>query len=450
MKCQICGRRTVNDICDSCLKFVNIDNNMKHMSNEFYNRGLKKAQERDLTGAIKELEKSIAYDKDNYYSRNLIGLCYKEIGMYGEASKNWFLSRYNEFEDNNVQKYIDEIGIELSQNKGLVKSIELYNEALEKINNKELANAYQLLVEATNKNEKLVPAYNLLILIHLIQGQKDNAIPLIDKVLEIDVRNEKAMYYYTIATKNKFRPQQNTMNRLPSVKTEVETVEVLDTKKLVGCVLLAVVVTAVVMYFALGMLNKTDGSYDELNTKYQESLNTSKEAADEYSKQLAEKDTEIATLKTEKETLESNIQSYQSGENLTEAKSLYDAKNYVDSAAKLHSIDITALSAAQQEVYNQIYETTYKKAVEQLSTSGIKDFNNGNYADSKSELLNAYLYCDQITVDNKNVAEIVYYLARDFEELGDKEQAINYYNILLERYSDYAQDSSDRIATLSQ
>ncbi len=107
MQCQICGKETHGDICKKCFRALNMDNRLKDISNEYYNRGLKKAQGKDISGALKELEKSIAYDKNNYYARNLAGLCYRELGMFGEASKNWFLSRYNEFPDNKVQQYID-------------------------------------------------------------------------------------------------------------------------------------------------------------------------------------------------------------------------------------------------------------------------------------------------------------------------------------------------------
>lgn len=449
MGCKICGKKESEDICVKCFHVINIDNNLKHISNEFYNRGLRKSQNRDISGAIKELEKSIAYDSANYYARNLIGLCYYEIGMYGEASKNWFLSRYNEFDDNNVQKYIDEIGVELSENKELVTSIELYNEALIKIQNKEIAGAHQLLTEAIEKNERLVPAYNLLILVNLIQGQKDSAIPLIDKVLSIDCKNQKALYYYAYATQNKFRPTQNTMNRLPIVQ-EKETIQVLDRKKLIiGCCLSAVaalVFTCVVF----SVWGKGDNAYDELNTKYQETLQTSKNNADAYTAAVDEKQTEINTLTTEKIELENQVNIYKNAQYLAEAKLLYDDGNYIESAAKLYSTDIENISDSQQKVYNDIYSDVYSKAIELLHTSGIEKFNNGDFSNSKSDLQTAYLYCGKVDVSDKIKAEIIYYLARDFEELQDLIQAKEYYGILTQDYPDYAKDSSDRLATMAE
>ncbi len=449
MQCQICGKETHGDICRKCFRELNMDNRLKDISNEYYNRGLKKAQVRDISGALKELEKIIAYYKNNYYARNLAGLCYRELGMFGEASKNWFLSRYNEFPDNKVQDYIDQIGVELSDNKGLVKSIELYNEALEKIRNKELASTYHLLVEATELNENFVPAYNLLILVHIIQRQYDKAIPLIDKVLSIDVKNEKALYYYTLATKNKFRPTQNLNNRLPQAETEIRTIEVLDKKKLGLAIFGAIALTAVACFGVFSMIGQSSGDYDELNAKYQESLNTSKSAAEEYANNLSEKDTEINTLNTEKMELQSQLEGFKSVENLALGKSLYDERKYVESAAKLYVVDTAFLNAEEQEIYNRIAEDTFKRAITELTNSGIEKLNAGDFADSKSELQTAYLYSAKVTLSDSDVAEIIYNLALANEALEDKTQAIEYYNILLEKYPDYARDSEERLANLS-
>lgn len=449
MSCQICGKKTDNDLCEKCMRFINMDNILKHISNEFYNKGLKKAYDRDITGAIKCLEKSIAYDSGNYYARNLIGLCYYEIGMYGEASKNWLKSRYNEFDDNIVQKYINEIGVELAKNDDLVNSIELYNQALVKMNNKEIAGAYQLLTEAVEKNPKLVPAYNLLIVVHLIQGQKDAAIPLIDKVLEIDIRNEKALNYYAYATKNKFRPSKNTMNRLPVVG-EKEIVEVINVKKMIIACVISVLATVVISFLIYSSFGKSDNAYDDLNAKYQEEMVTLQENTDLYNEELNEKQVEIDSLNTEKTELESQLDAYKNAQYVTEAKILYDDGNYIESAAKLYSINIESISTAQQTIYDNIYIDVYTKAINLLHDSGIEKFNNADYSNSKSDLQNAYIYCDKVDVSDGTKAEIIYYLARDFEELDDQTQAKEYYNILIEEYPNYAKDSSDRLGAMAE
>ncbi len=460
MQCQICGKIIENNgsnVCPQCLKYANMDNSLKHMSNEFYNRGLKKAHEKDISGAIKDLEKSITYDKENYYARNLIGLCYRELGMYGEASKNWFLSRYNEFEDNKVQTYIEEIGEELGKNKDIVTSIELYNQALIKIQSKELAAAYQLLTDAIEKNEKLVPAYNLLTLVHLIQGQRDNAIPLIDKVLSIDVKNEKALYYYSCATKNKYRAQQtpvsmqNNVNRHPMAQQnaiEVKETTPSSRKNFYAYIGATFVATIVLSYFIFSLFGQNENDYDALNTQYQELIVTSKRNADTYTADIAAKDTQIATLQTENEELKQQLAGLQSNELLVEVDELYKDKNYVDAAAKLYVIDSTVLTGENLTLYESIYKEIYAKAINVLYKSGLTKFYAGNFADAKSDLQTAYVYSEETEFDNSVKGDIIYHLARCNEELGDVAQAKEYYTLVIQKYPDYSKDSNDRLAAL--
>ena len=52
-----------------------------YQSNQWYNDGLKKANIRDLSGAIQSLKKSLYYNRDNVRARNLLGLVYYGRGV---------------------------------------------------------------------------------------------------------------------------------------------------------------------------------------------------------------------------------------------------------------------------------------------------------------------------------------------------------------------------------
>ena len=56
-----------------------------YQSNYWYNDGLKKAQERDMSGAIIALRQSLQYNRENIAARNLLGLVYYGIGEVAEA-----------------------------------------------------------------------------------------------------------------------------------------------------------------------------------------------------------------------------------------------------------------------------------------------------------------------------------------------------------------------------
>ncbi|MFR8181280.1 MAG: hypothetical protein ACLU80_16870 [Dorea sp.] len=62
---------------------------LAYQSNYWYNDGLKRANIRDLTGAITSLKKSLQYNRDNIASRNLLGLVYYGRGDVVEALAEW-------------------------------------------------------------------------------------------------------------------------------------------------------------------------------------------------------------------------------------------------------------------------------------------------------------------------------------------------------------------------
>ena len=60
-----------------------------YQSNSWYNDGLRKAQVRDMSGAIVSLQQSLQYNRENIAARNLLGLVYYGLlyihksSMYG-------------------------------------------------------------------------------------------------------------------------------------------------------------------------------------------------------------------------------------------------------------------------------------------------------------------------------------------------------------------------------
>ena len=56
-----------------------------YQSNSWYNDGLRKAQVRDMSGAIVSLQQSLQYNRENIAARNLLGLVYYGIGEVSEA-----------------------------------------------------------------------------------------------------------------------------------------------------------------------------------------------------------------------------------------------------------------------------------------------------------------------------------------------------------------------------
>lgn len=77
-----------------------------YQSNYWYNDGLKKAQERDMNGAIIALRQSLQYNRENIAARNLLGLVYYGIGEVAEALVEWIISKNLKPRDNIADSYI--------------------------------------------------------------------------------------------------------------------------------------------------------------------------------------------------------------------------------------------------------------------------------------------------------------------------------------------------------
>ena len=82
---------------------------LTYQSHFWYNDGLKKANIRDLTGAISSLRRSLQYNRGNIAARNLLGLCYYGRGEVVEALVEWILSKNFQSHDNIANYYISKV-----------------------------------------------------------------------------------------------------------------------------------------------------------------------------------------------------------------------------------------------------------------------------------------------------------------------------------------------------
>ena len=101
-----------------------------YQSNYWYNDGLKRANIRDLSGAILSLRRSLQYNNANVAARNLLGLVYYGRGEVVEALVEWILSKNFQSKDNIANyfiKKVQEVPGELEQVNQAVKK---YNQSI--------------------------------------------------------------------------------------------------------------------------------------------------------------------------------------------------------------------------------------------------------------------------------------------------------------------------------
>ena len=101
-----------------------------YQSNYWYNDGLRKAQIRDMSGAIVSLRRSLQFNRENIAARNLLGLVYYGIGEVPEALVEWIISKNLRPRDNIADDYIKNVQSSANELETINLAIRKYNQCL--------------------------------------------------------------------------------------------------------------------------------------------------------------------------------------------------------------------------------------------------------------------------------------------------------------------------------
>ena len=196
MKCYNCGNRLGReDFCAACGADVRIYRRICYMSNSYYNEGLRKAQVRDISGAITALNRSLKYNKRNIDARNLLGLCYFERGEVVPALSEWIISKNYESKKNIADEYINYLQSNPSRLDTINQTIKKYNQALNFCYQNSQDLAIVQLKKVLSINENLISGYQLLALLYIETNDYENARRTLLRAIRID-RNDLTTQRY--------------------------------------------------------------------------------------------------------------------------------------------------------------------------------------------------------------------------------------------------------------
>ena len=166
-----------------------------YLSNQWYNDGLKKANIRDLSGAVTSLKKSLQYNRDNIASRNLLGLVYYGRGEISEALVEWIISKNIKSHGNIANYYIKKVQESKTELETIDQAVKKYNQCLVycQQNGEDLA-AIQL-KKVISAHPTFLKAYQLLALIYMQTEQYAKARQLIRRAHRLDSTNETTLRY---------------------------------------------------------------------------------------------------------------------------------------------------------------------------------------------------------------------------------------------------------------
>lgn len=179
----------------------------RQIANAYYNAGLAKARERDLTGAVLALKKSLRFNKYQTDARNLLGLIYNEIGEVGAALAQWVISLNLQDTDNLAEEYLQRMYDARSYLDVADQAAKKYNQSLHYARTDNADLAVLLLTHMVEEMPNYVKAQELLALLYIQHEDYTKAGRCLYQALKVDRYNPVAQRYMTIAKQNTGRAE---------------------------------------------------------------------------------------------------------------------------------------------------------------------------------------------------------------------------------------------------
>ncbi|MCH5267151.1 MAG: tetratricopeptide repeat protein [Lachnospiraceae bacterium] len=482
MNCPRCSAAVafMKKRCDNCGQDLRSYRRTVSMSNSYYNMALSQAKVRDLSGAIHSLKQSLQFNKLNTSARNLLGLIYYEEGEIVAALSEWVLSKHFQEKDNDADDYIREVQSNPSQLDMYNQTIKKYNAALSSARHGDEDMAIIQLKKVVNLNPKFIRANQLLALLYMKTGRRDNrarAYRLMRSVIKVDVTNTTTLRYLkelsdmrsksdpTVKAVKEEQDNARKASTLPDVEMDAyKTITPYKEERpsvlpLVN-VMIGIIIGLAVMYFLI---------IPHMRANLASNAN---ENFKQYSENQAASDSDVSTLKNQNQSLqkevkelEDKIKDLQGGDpsqvstiqdvydTLLDAYSDYQNGEKLEAAEKLVKINVDRLTSdTSKKFFETIQKETYPDATQKYFENGRDAYNGeGEYSghrdyDTAIELLNKSLSFD------KDNTDAIYFLGRCYQQTSDAEKAKTYYNQIIEDYPDSARvaEANRRLRELGQ
>lgn len=177
------------------------------IANSYYNLGLEKAGQRDLSGAAAALKRCLQFNKAHTDARNLLGLIYNETGEVGAAMAQWIISLNIQETDNLAEEYLRKIHAARGYLEIADQVAKKYNQALIYAQNENADLAVLLLMRMLSEFPHYVKAQTLLALLYMQHEDYTKAGRCLYQALKVDKYNTRAQRYMAIVKENTGRAE---------------------------------------------------------------------------------------------------------------------------------------------------------------------------------------------------------------------------------------------------
>ena len=384
---------------------MNYKTTLRRIANVYYNLGLERVRQKDLSGAAELCKKSIHFNKYQTDARNLLGLIYYEMGETADALIQWVISMNLQPYENRADYYLEEVQRKPGQLEKASQTVKKFNQALWQAQNGGEDLAVIQLASILNERPKFLKAQLLIALLYMKQDDNVKAGRALMQVLKVDRNNTRALTLMDEVKQRTGRAEiekNKLKNAFSHRQMEDDDVILPKTKK-------QATAGQVVLYLSLGLIVGLFSFYILILPAIRKSYNV------EANRKIAENS----------QALSDKNASY---EELSQRYSVLE-KNYADASERLRAF----------EEQNAAFTSAYQKL-----NSIIANYQSGAIAQAVTD----YLSIDQSGEELKQeplagmIAEVNRYMQNEgFSKLtalgtnawngGDKTQAENYYNMAL-------------------
>lgn len=419
------------------------------IANAYYNLGLRKARQRDLSGAAKALKTSLRYDKFQTDARNLLGLIYNEIGEVGSALTQWVISLNLQETGNLAEEYLRKVHGARGYLEVADQAAKKFNQALVYAQNDNEDLAVLLLMRMLDEFPNYVKAQELLALLYIHHEDYTKAGRCLYHAMKVDHFNPTVQRYMNVAKshtgraeiekrklKNAFSHRQMQDDDIilpPSYQENTGWQSILNI--LVGLGLGAMVIFFLVM----------PASTEALNVKHNQELEKQLEQLNQKNIEIDSLTRQVETAQAAQQNAESSLATLQndSGGVLTQYQNLarmlqaYRDDDIKGVAQIYVGTDVNVLNdGGLGDIVSTIQQDMSARGYILLADMGDNAVNDGN----PQQAIDYYQKSLLIKGDNP---EVIYKIGLAYETLGDTDNANAFFGNVIMNYpnSDYVDEA---------
>lgn len=433
-----------------------------YQSNSWYNDGLRKAQVRDMSGAIVSLQQSLQYNRENIAARNLLGLVYYGIGEVSEALVEWIISKNLCPRDNIADYYIKKVQNSANELESLNQAIKKFNQCLVYCQQNGEDLAIIQLKQVIASHPTFLKAYQLLALIYIQMNQNTKARQILIEAKKLDTTNELTLTYLQEVTKQRGRYGKNAERSFRKPKSATveyslgnETIiqpkrsKIRDMAQQLAFanILIGMVLGAALIWFLVApavnqnrseKLNNQMRAYSEQINTLEAQVSAQTRTLDQYRTAGDEAQKAVDQAKATSDSYEKLLQ--------VSSQSRSGEYSYTDMADALLEITRDSLGDSGKEMYDTLSDSIFPTACKRRYAAGVDSLESEDY-DQAIEYLTKVVKMDE----SYNDGQAIYRLAQAYQGKGDTENAKTWYQKMVDTYNNsrYIEDAKKQLAILN-